>query len=93
MNNVDVIEVREFRKLTVLEKVQVALLILLIIVGIATFFISELIVAVFIILAVLLFIMGWTNFKIRKKTTFGILYFVFGLITAFSAILEILRII
>ena len=90
MKSANVIEIAPTRKLTAVEIVQLILLLLLIIVGIITFFIREIMPAVFIIFSLLLFIMAWTNYKIRKRKTIAVLYVIFGILTAISAILELL---
>ena len=90
MNSVEVIELKAHRKLTILEKIQIALLILLSVAIVGTFFIKELIIGVYAIMAPLLFIMGWTNLKIRKKTAFALLYFVFSIVMIVSIVLELI---
>lgn len=92
MNNVDVIEIRAHRKLKALEIVQVILGIVLIIVGVMTFFIDGIMAALYVVLSLMLFIMAINNYKIYDNKKRAILYMVFAFITAASAVVEILGI-
>ena len=91
MNNVDVIEIRAHRKLKALEIVQIILGIVLIIVGILTFFIDDIMASLYIVLSMLLFIMAFNNYKIYEHKKKAVLYATFALVTTVSAVVEILR--
>jgi 4-amino-4-deoxy-L-arabinose transferase-like glycosyltransferase len=91
MNNVEVIEIKNFNLKRFTLYLQIFLSILLLIFGIITmFFNQDFLMVVYILLSLVLFTMAWNNHKIHKRKYMTILYIMFGFVTLVSFIVEIL---
>jgi len=89
MNSVEVIELKP-KKQPISITLQIIFVIAVLISGIASLFIKELMPLLYAMLSLTLFTMAWNQYKISKKKKVAILYAVFGIITLVSAIWELL---
>ena len=89
MNSVEVIELKPKRQ-PISITLQIVFVIGVLISGVASLFIKDLMPLLYAMLSLTLFTMAWNHYKLSKKKKLAILYIVFGIITFVSTILEFL---
>ncbi len=88
MNSVEVIELKPKRQ-PISITLQIVFVIGVLISGVASLFIKELMPLLYAMLSLALFTMAWNHFKLSNKKKIAILYIVFGFITLVSCIWEL----
>lgn len=89
MNSVEVIELKP-KKQPISIVLQIVFVIGVLVSGIVTLFVKELMPLLYAMLSLTLFTMAWNHYKITKKKKLAILYVVFGIVTLVSTIWELL---
>ncbi len=89
MNSVEVIELKP-KKQPISITLQIVFVIGVLVVGVVTLFVKELMPLLYAMLSLTLFTMAWNHYKITRKKKLAILYVVFGIITLVSTIWELL---
>ena len=89
MNSVEVIELKP-KKQPISITLQIVFVIGVLVVGVVTLFVKELMTLLYAMLSLTLFTMAWNHYKITRKKKLAILYVVFGIITLVSTIWELL---
>ncbi len=89
MNSVEVIELKP-KKQPISITLQIVFVIGVLISGVVTLFVKELMPLLYAMLSLTLFTMAWNHYKITNKKKLAILYVVFGMITLVSTIWELL---
>lgn len=89
MNSVEIIELKPKRQpITII--LQIVFVIGVLVSGVLTLFMKELMPLLYAMLSLTLFTMAWNHYKITKKKKLAILYIIFGFVTLASTIWELL---
>ena len=89
MNSVAVIELKP-KKQPLSIVLQIAFVIGVLVAGVATLFMKELMPLLYAMLSLTLFTMTWNQYRIMKRKKIAVLYLVFGIVTLVSTVLELL---